>query len=134
MEQERRELQHAHTVQALQSKTWDIETISPLTLEYLNQQLNTELSLEEMSAFILFQIVQDPDLVHALDGMLRRWEEWSRDNGIRLNDLDELKQSAENIKLFAFSTILLKTVVDYENSTFAVMQSCLDTWKDVKLG
>ncbi|KAK9421291.1 putative N-alkane-inducible cytochrome P450 [Seiridium unicorne] len=129
-----RETKEQLTVQALGSKAWDVEQTALHTLEYLNEQMNTKRTHEEMAASIFCRMLKDPDLVEAMDDMFRLWKTWSKDAGIGRKDFERLQQTPGSTRIFAFSTILLGTIKNFEDTAIAAIRACLDTWKDVKLG
>lgn len=86
---------------------------------------------EEIVAELIYRVIQDEQLTASLGAMLSLWKSWSESGGLRRSDFHTLQQDVE---AFAYSTLLVASIRDFDESLVANMQACFDEWKDVRLG
>lgn len=126
--------QEIRVSQALQSRGWNVELVAQHTLQYLNQKMGLQHSLEDMVVLQLYRAIHDVDFGESIGAMLDLWRSWSGNGGMRRADLATLQHDTKTIESFACSTLLLALILDTEGTTMSDMQTCFDTWKDVRLG
>ncbi|OAA61074.1 hypothetical protein SPI_05098 [Niveomyces insectorum RCEF 264] len=132
-----RERSQQREMEALHSAPWATGLVAARNLRWLheNKHVPATRSRKEVVGHVLHRMVRDGQYAAQLCGMLDRWKAWAELGGMKVADLQALR---EKQVLFAEATLLVALIEDastaLEGTLSVDLQECLRMWRKVRLG